>query len=83
MLGSHGLFTWGNTSYESYVNTLDIIERCANYLENNYEKKGVSFGGVKINSLPTEEQAGKGRRTRSGFKRVLFFSNKNDRAFYR
>src|ERR1700709_2265552 len=47
MLGSHGLFTWGNTSYESYINTLDIIERCANYLENNYEKKSVRFGGAK------------------------------------
>ncbi|RZK66890.1 MAG: bifunctional rhamnulose-1-phosphate aldolase/short-chain dehydrogenase, partial [Pedobacter sp.] len=23
MLGSHGLFTWGDTAYESYLNTLD------------------------------------------------------------
>jgi rhamnose utilization protein RhaD (predicted bifunctional aldolase and dehydrogenase) len=32
MLGSHGLFTWGDTAYESYVNTLEVIERCAQYL---------------------------------------------------
>jgi rhamnulose-1-phosphate aldolase/alcohol dehydrogenase len=32
MLGSHGLFTWGNTAYESYVNTLDVIEKCAEHL---------------------------------------------------
>jgi rhamnose utilization protein RhaD (predicted bifunctional aldolase and dehydrogenase) len=25
MLGSHGLFTWGDTAYESYVNTLEVI----------------------------------------------------------
>lgn len=50
MLGSHGLFTWGDTAYESYLNTLDIIEQCANYLEANYGKKGPVFGGQKIQS---------------------------------
>jgi rhamnulose-1-phosphate aldolase/alcohol dehydrogenase len=48
MLGSHGLFTWGNTAYESYLNTLEVVERCASYLEENYNKKGAVFGGVKI-----------------------------------
>jgi rhamnulose-1-phosphate aldolase/alcohol dehydrogenase len=51
MLGSHGLFTWGNTAYESYMNTLEVIERCAEYLEENYGKKGPVFGGQKIESL--------------------------------
>lgn len=51
MLGSHGLFTWGNTAYESYVNTLEVIEKCAEYLEANYGKKGAIFGGEKIKSL--------------------------------
>jgi rhamnulose-1-phosphate aldolase/alcohol dehydrogenase len=50
MLGSHGLFTWGDTAYESYVNTLEVIEICANYLEENYGKKGPVFGGAKITS---------------------------------
>lgn len=48
MLGSHGLFTWGDTAYESYVNTLTVIERCAEYLEANYGKKRPVFGGAKI-----------------------------------
>lgn len=56
MLGSHGLFTWGDTAYESYINTLEVIERCAQYLEDNYGKKGEVFGGQKINSLPKEER---------------------------
>uniref|UniRef100_UPI0039830FFC bifunctional rhamnulose-1-phosphate aldolase/short-chain dehydrogenase n=1 Tax=Daejeonella sp. TaxID=2805397 RepID=UPI0039830FFC len=51
MLGSHGLFTWGNTAYESYINTLEVIEKCAGYLEQNYGKKGPVFGGQKIESL--------------------------------
>jgi len=51
MLGSHGLFTWGDTAYESYINTLEVIERCAEYLEENYGKKAPVFGGQKIQSL--------------------------------
>jgi len=54
MLGSHGLFTWGDTAYESYVNTLEVIEQCAEYLEQNYGKKGPIFGGAKIQSLDEE-----------------------------
>lgn len=56
MLGSHGLFTWGDTAYESYINTLEVIEKCAQYLEDNYGKKGPIFGGQKIQSLPKEER---------------------------
>ena len=59
MLGSHGLFTWGNTAYESYMNTLEVIETCAEYLENNYGKKGPIFGGQKLESLPKEERLNK------------------------
>lgn len=59
MLGSHGLFTWGNTAYESYINTLEVIEACAQYLEDNYGKKGEIFGGQKITSLSKEERAEK------------------------
>jgi len=51
MLGSHGLFTWGDTAYESYINTLEVIEKCAEYLERNYGKKGPVFGGAKLQSL--------------------------------
>ncbi|HNP21801.1 MAG TPA: bifunctional aldolase/short-chain dehydrogenase [Panacibacter sp.] len=59
MLGSHGLFTWGDTAYESYMNTLEVIEICAQYLEDNYGKKGPVFGGQKIVSLPKEDRLAK------------------------
>ncbi|MEH6307995.1 bifunctional aldolase/short-chain dehydrogenase [Olivibacter sp. CPCC 100613] len=51
MLGSHGLFTWGDTAYESYINTLEVIETCADYLEQHYGQDGPVFGGQKIDSL--------------------------------
>jgi len=56
MLGSHGLFTWGDTAYESYMNTLEVIEACAEYLEQNYGKKGPIFGGAKIESASAEDR---------------------------
>jgi rhamnulose-1-phosphate aldolase/alcohol dehydrogenase len=54
MLGSHGLFTWGDTAYESYVSTLDVIEKCSEYLNQNYGRKGPIFGGQKIESQSVE-----------------------------
>lgn len=56
MLGSHGLFTWGDTAYESYINTLEVIERCAEYIETNTGKKAPVFGGEKIVALPAEKR---------------------------
>ncbi|MBE7176926.1 MAG: bifunctional aldolase/short-chain dehydrogenase [Mucilaginibacter polytrichastri] len=58
MLGSHGLFTWGNTAYQSYLNTLEVVERCAEYLEENYGKKGPVFGGEKITSRDAVHRKG-------------------------
>src|SRR6187549_1555830 len=57
MLGSHGLFTWGDTAYESYINTLEVIERCADYLKDNYGKRKPVFGGNKIISLEKEKRS--------------------------
>lgn len=56
MLGSHGLFTWGDTAYESYLNTLEVIEKCAEYIEQHLGKKGPVFGGEKLAALPEEER---------------------------
>lgn len=54
MLGSHGLFTWGDTAYESYINTLEVIERCADYLNEKTGKTKPIFGGIEMESLPKE-----------------------------
>jgi len=56
MLGSHGLFTWGDTAYESYVNTLEVIEKCAEYINTSITKKSTVFAGEKIKSASTEQR---------------------------
>jgi rhamnulose-1-phosphate aldolase/alcohol dehydrogenase len=56
MLGSHGLFTWGNTAYESYVNTLEVIETCADFVEQMTQANGLVFGGEKLTALPESER---------------------------
>ncbi len=56
ILGGHGLFTWGETSYSSYMNTLEVIEMASEYLEANYGKKSPVFGGAKLTSKSVEER---------------------------
>ncbi len=56
MLGSHGLFTWGDTAYESYVNTLEVIEKCAEYIHTSIAKKSTAFAGEKIKSATPEQR---------------------------
>ncbi|MBS1976748.1 MAG: bifunctional aldolase/short-chain dehydrogenase [Bacteroidetes bacterium] len=54
MLGSHGLFTWGETAYDCYVNTLDVIEKCAQFIQQKSAEKSLVFGGAQITALPHE-----------------------------
>lgn len=56
MLGGHGLFTWGDTSYACYINSLEVIEIASSYLNENYGKKKSIFGGQKTESLASEER---------------------------
>jgi len=56
MLGSHGLFTWGDTAYDCYINSLEVIEKCATYIEENVAKNGSVFGGQKMQSLEKEQR---------------------------
>ena len=59
VLGSHGLFTWGDTSYECYMNSLEVIEMASEYIEQKLKEQGEVFGGQKVESLPKEERLGK------------------------
>ncbi|GAB5552747.1 MAG: bifunctional rhamnulose-1-phosphate aldolase/short-chain dehydrogenase [Saprospiraceae bacterium] len=56
VLGGHGLFTWGDTSYECYINSLEVIEEASLYIENRLGKKGPVFGGQKVESLPQDKR---------------------------
>ncbi len=58
ILASHGLFTWGDTSYECYTNTLEVIEMCAEYVGEKIYKQQAIFGGAIVKS-PAKEQRSK------------------------
>ena len=62
VLGSHGLFTWGDTSYECYVNSLEVIEMASEYIAKKIKEKGNVFGGSKVASLSVGERREKAAR---------------------
>jgi rhamnulose-1-phosphate aldolase/alcohol dehydrogenase len=54
ILGQHGLINWANDEKECYELTITLIEKAANYIEAEYEKKGgdaKAFGGPKYQTL--------------------------------
>jgi rhamnose utilization protein RhaD (predicted bifunctional aldolase and dehydrogenase) len=77
MLGSHGLFTWGETAHESYLNTLEVVEKCAAYLDEKILEKGNVFGGIKLQSIDAST------RNCSGAQGIDIFSSKSHWTFYR
>ena len=56
VFGCHGLFTWGDTSYECYMNSLEVIEMASEYIEKKIKENGEVFGGQKVESLPANER---------------------------
>ncbi|MEI9898354.1 MAG: bifunctional rhamnulose-1-phosphate aldolase/short-chain dehydrogenase [Chthoniobacter sp.] len=55
MMGQHGFIAWADDDKECYTQTLDFIEKAANYIELKYEAKGgdaMAFGGEKYQALP-------------------------------
>ncbi|MFT5885408.1 MAG: rhamnulose-1-phosphate aldolase/alcohol dehydrogenase [Arcticibacterium sp.] len=56
VLGSHGLFTWGDTSLECYINSLEVIEKASAYIEGKIKEKGSVFGGAKLESLAADDR---------------------------
>ena len=51
MLGGHGLFTWGDTAYDCYVNSLEVIDQASVYLHEHFGKERPVFGGAKVAPL--------------------------------
>lgn len=48
ILGSHGIFTWGETQRASYLKTVQVIDTIGQFVLNAVEKKGEAlFGGAK------------------------------------
>ena len=50
VLGSHGLFTWGETSKECYLNSLEVIEQASAFIAAKITDNAKVFGGAKYDS---------------------------------
>jgi rhamnose utilization protein RhaD (predicted bifunctional aldolase and dehydrogenase)/NAD(P)-dependent dehydrogenase (short-subunit alcohol dehydrogenase family) len=46
ILGGHGLFTWGMTQRECYINSIRTIDQMGEFIAQQREKKSSVFGGV-------------------------------------
>src|ERR1700734_2171042 len=57
VLGGHGLFTWGSTQRECYLNTLTIIDQLGQFVLDHVERRGATlFGGAKRKALESRRE---------------------------
>ncbi|HMF79697.1 MAG TPA: bifunctional rhamnulose-1-phosphate aldolase/short-chain dehydrogenase [Bryobacteraceae bacterium] len=47
LLGSHGLFTWGDTQYECYLSSIRTIDQMGQFIMERQRKQGPLFGGAR------------------------------------
>ncbi len=94
ILGGHGLFTWGNTQRECYLNTITIIDQLGQFVQEQVNAKGEQiFGGARYQARKDYREAAidimpyvRGRvsvskrmiGTFSGLPEVLTFINSNE-----
>ena len=52
VLGGHGLFTWGDTQRDCYVNTITIIDQLGQFVSEHLQNRGAKlFGGNHVSTL--------------------------------
>ena len=56
ILGGHGLFTWGVTHRECYLNSIHTINQMGEFILRHQAKKGSLFGGVEQPPVPNRKQ---------------------------
>lgn len=55
LLGSHGLFTWGETQRECYLNSIRTIDQMGEFIMQHRAKAGLPFGGPHRASIADRE----------------------------
>jgi rhamnulose-1-phosphate aldolase/alcohol dehydrogenase len=48
ILGGHGLFTWGNTQRECYLNSIRTIDEMGEFISEHQKRKASLFGGAAV-----------------------------------
>ena len=56
LLGNHGLFTWGRTQRECYLNSIQTVAQMGQIIHEHQAKKGLRFGGLVCAALPDREK---------------------------
>ncbi len=57
LLGSHGLFTWGNTQRECYLNSIRTIDQMGEFVSAHQKQLNAPpFGGQKYKPLPNRQE---------------------------
>jgi rhamnose utilization protein RhaD (predicted bifunctional aldolase and dehydrogenase)/NAD(P)-dependent dehydrogenase (short-subunit alcohol dehydrogenase family) len=51
ILGGHGLFTWGMTQRDCYLNSIHTIDQMGEFILKHQSKKGSLFGGIEHTPL--------------------------------
>src|SRR3954451_11730803 len=54
ILGGHGLFTWGMTQRECYLNSVHTIDQMGEFIQTHRTKKGALFG--EIQNAPMQDR---------------------------
>ncbi len=55
VLGGHGLFTWGTTQRECYLNSIYTIDQMGEFIERHQAKKDVLFGGLDCSAAENRQ----------------------------
>ena len=56
ILGGHGLFTWGTTQRECYLNSIHTIDQMGEFILEHQFRNACQFGGVELAPLPQRAQ---------------------------
>ncbi len=56
LLGGHGLFTWGATQRECYLNSIHTIDQMGEFIAKHQSQKGAPFGGSVHGARPDRKQ---------------------------
>ena len=56
LLGGHGLFTWGDTQRDCYLNSIHTIDEMGDFILRHQNKKGTLFGGLERAAPPDRKE---------------------------
>jgi rhamnose utilization protein RhaD (predicted bifunctional aldolase and dehydrogenase)/NAD(P)-dependent dehydrogenase (short-subunit alcohol dehydrogenase family) len=56
LLGGHGLFTWGMSQRDCYLNSIHTIDQMGEFIAKHQSRKGQLFGGMEHHARPDRIQ---------------------------